>query len=111
MTAPAGEKTGRSMRLKLFVAGPTIRTERAIAQAQRICENNGAGGELIVIDVLEQPDLADQARILATPTLIKESPAPVRRAIGDLSDIGAVAAALGLDCEPSTQPPNGEASS
>ena len=53
-----------------------------------------------VIDVLTQPDLADEERILATPTLVKEDPAPVRRIVGDLSDTEQVLLGLALwPCE------------
>lgn len=73
--------------LKLYVTGQTPRTERAIQNLRRICEQSlGSQYQLFVIDVLEQPHLAEQERILATPTLIKELPPPVRRIIGDLSD-------------------------
>jgi circadian clock protein KaiB len=51
-----------------------------------------------VIDVLEQPQLAEDEKILATPTLIKQLPPPLRRVIGDLSDKEKVL--LGLDCWP-----------
>lgn len=83
--------------LKLFVAGHSQRSEAAIANLRRICDSKLAGQhELVVIDIVEQPDAANAARILATPTLIKESPLPVRRIIGDLSDRDKVIAGLGL---------------
>lgn len=83
--------------LKLFVAGHSPRSEAAIANLRRVCDSELAGHhELVVIDIVEQPDAADDARILATPTLIKESPPPVRRIIGDLSDRDKVMAGLGL---------------
>jgi circadian clock protein KaiB len=82
--------------LKLFVTGQTSRSSRAITNLRRICEE-GLGGEyeMIIIDVLERPQLAEDEKILATPTLIKELPPPVRRFIGDLSDTKQVL--LGLD--------------
>lgn len=83
--------------LKLFVAGHSERSEAAIANLRRICDSELAGHHrLVVIDILEQPDAADGARILATPTLVKESPLPMRRIIGDLSDRDKVIAGLGL---------------
>jgi circadian clock protein KaiB len=73
--------------LKLYVAGSTPRATTAIENLRRICENDLAGGyELQIIDVLEHPELAEQDKILATPTLIKQLPPPLRRVIGDLSD-------------------------
>lgn len=73
--------------LKLFVTGKTPRAELAIANIQKICDEE-LGGEytLDIIDVLEHPEAADDERILATPTLIKQLPPPLRRVIGDLTD-------------------------
>lgn len=85
--------------LKLYVTGRTPRSERAIMTLREICETELAGRyELVVIDVLEQPTLAENEKILATPTLIKELPPPLRRMIGDLSDKEKVL--LGLDLQP-----------
>jgi circadian clock protein KaiB len=82
--------------LKLFITGQTIRSGRAITNLRRILEKElGTGYELIIIDVLEQPQVAEHEKILATPTLIKEFPPPVRRIIGDLSDTKQVL--LGLE--------------
>src|SRR3954454_6067547 len=83
--------------LKLYIAGSSPRSQRAIANLQLICAEQLPGSELEVIDVLEQPHLAEGARIMATPTLIKELPPPVRRIIGDLSDAQQVL--LGLDLQ------------
>jgi circadian clock protein KaiB len=91
-------------RLKLFITGETSRSARAITNLRRICEEElGAEYELKIIDVLERPQLAEDERILATPTLIKEFPPPVRRIIGDLSDTKQVL--LGLELQ---QPRVGE---
>jgi circadian clock protein KaiB len=84
--------------LKLFVTGHTPRAERAIANLRRLCEEELEGCyQLEVIDVLEQPQLAEDDRILATPALIKQLPPPLRRVIGDLSDKEKVL--LGLDLQ------------
>lgn len=73
--------------LKLFVTGTSPRAEIAIQNLRRICETELNGEyELEVIDVLEHPQRAEDERILATPTLIKSLPPPLRRVIGDLSD-------------------------
>ncbi|MGH7618820.1 MAG: circadian clock KaiB family protein [Gemmatimonadaceae bacterium] len=73
--------------LKLFICGASPRAETAVANLRRLCENEIAGEySLEIVDVLEQPDLAEDAKILATPTLIKLLPPPLRRIIGDLSD-------------------------
>ena len=83
--------------LKLFITGQTIRSGRAITNLRRILEKElGTEYELIIIDVLERPQDAEHDKILATPTLIKESPPPVRRIIGDLSDTKQVLMGLEL---------------
>lgn len=83
-------------KLTLYVTGATQRSERAIANLRSICETQLEGEfELNVIDVLEHPQLAESEKILATPTLIRELPQPIRRIIGDLSDTEKVL--LGLD--------------
>ncbi|MDB4900539.1 MAG: kaiB [Gemmatimonadetes bacterium] len=75
------------------------RTGTAIANLRRICEQELEGQyELEIIDVLEFPDLAEDEKILATPTLIKSLPLPLRRVIGDLSDTEKVL--LGLQVRP-----------
>lgn len=90
--------------LKLYVTGGNSRAQQAIANLQRICEQELQGKyELEIIDVLENPQLAEDARILATPTLIKKLPLPLRRVIGDLSDKEKVL--LGLEVHPPLQPP------
>ena len=75
-------------RFKLYVTGQTSRSARAIANLRRICGEALAADdcEIVVIDVLEQPHLAEEDRVLVTPTLIKEVPPPARRVLGDLSD-------------------------
>ena len=97
--------------LKLYVTGKTPRTERAIANLRRVCDADLRGQyELQIIDVLEHPQLAEDDRILATPTLIKQLPPPLRRIIGDLSDKEKVL--LGLEVRPDvTITPSGGADS
>jgi circadian clock protein KaiB len=85
--------------LKLYITGTTPNSERAIANLRRLCEEElDVKYEVIVIDVLENPQLAEDEKILATPTLIKALPPPLRRVIGDLSDKEKVL--LGLDLKP-----------
>ena len=86
--------------LKLFVAGGDSRAQTAIANLRRICDEELPDQyELEIIDVLEQPDQAEEAKILATPTLIKQLPPPLRRVIGDLSNKDKLL--LGLEIQPS----------
>jgi circadian clock protein KaiB len=81
---------------RLFIAGQTPRARQAIDNISRICEERLPGQyEMVVVDVLEEPQLAEDERIIATPTLIKSLPPPLRRIIGDLSDTKKVL--LGLD--------------
>lgn len=85
--------------LKLYITGHTPRSERAIHNLRRICEVELRGQyDMKVIDILEQPQLAEDEKILATPTLIKALPPPLRRIIGDLSDTERVL--VGLDLLP-----------
>lgn len=82
---------------KLFVTGQTPRSEQAISNLRAMCEARLAGRhEIIVIDVLERPELAEEHRILATPMLLKEVPPPERRIIGELSVVEEVLQRLGL---------------
>lgn len=98
--------------LHLYVAGRTPRAERAIATLRRICERELADYEcdLEIVDVLAEPQQAEARKILATPTLIKEQPAPPRRIIGDLgADPAELLAALNLppmgpDAQPAPLP-------
>lgn len=85
--------------LRLFVTGGTVRSEQAIANLLSIVEDELADAyELEVVDVLERPQDAEDERIVATPTLIKQLPPPRRRVIGDLRDRQQVL--LGLDLIP-----------
>jgi len=73
--------------LRLYVTGMTPKSTRAIANVQKLCEEHLAGFyELEVIDIYQQPQLAKGDQIIATPTLIKKLPLPLRRLIGDMSD-------------------------
>lgn len=84
--------------LMLFVADRTPLAVAAIANAQQIVGRAEFADrfELSVIDVLECADQAEEARVVATPTLVKNSPLPKKRVIGDLSDTEMVIANLGL---------------
>ncbi len=82
---------------KLYIVGQTLRSQNAIANIQYICRHQLDGDyHLSIIDILEQPQIADQDKILATPTLVKAQPPPVRRVIGDLSESKKVLIGLGL---------------
>jgi len=82
--------------LKLYVIAQTPLSVRAIRNLEQICANELEGKYGIeVIDILEHPQLAEEDKIVATPTLMKALPAPVRTIIGDLSDHQKVL--MGLD--------------
>ena len=82
--------------LRLYVTGMTPRSTQAIARIKAICEEHLLGRyELEVIDIYQQPELAKGEQIIATPTLIKKLPLPLRRMVGDLSNKERVL--LGLD--------------
>lgn len=75
------------LKVKLFVAGNSVRSDKALKNLRdTLSELASEDFELSVIDILEHPNLAEDDFILATPTLIKFDPLPVRRIIGDLSD-------------------------
>jgi circadian clock protein KaiB len=82
--------------LRLYVAGTSERSTRAIRNAKQICDEHLAGRyELEVIDIFKQVDRARADQIIAVPTLIKKLPVPLKRFIGDLSDRDVVV--VGLD--------------
>ena len=88
--------------LRLYVAGASDRSRQAILRARQLCESELKGNyELQVIDVYQQPVLARDGQIVATPTLVRELPKPVRRLIGNLSDKAGLF--VGLALEPKTK--------
>ena len=85
------------IKLTLYVAGSTSQSERAIANIHRIVADLLTDNcEINIVDVLESPQTAERANVMATPTLIRELPTPERRAIGDLSDTKEVLKSLNL---------------
>ena len=89
----------RRYALRLYVAGMTPRSTRAIANIKAICEEELKGRyDLQVIDLYQHPALAEGEQIVALPTLIKRLPLPLRRMIGDLSNREQVL--IGLDLRP-----------
>lgn len=85
--------------LRLFIAGPSLLSQHAVAAVYRLCEHIGLDCDLVVVDVLQEPNQAEAEKILATPTLIKTEPPPVRRVIGDLSNPARLLAALNLTAD------------
>jgi len=98
-TRPAGKCV-----LRLYVAGATDRSHRAVLRARQLCETELQGNfELEVIDVYQQPILARDGQIVATPTLVREFPRPVRRLIGNLSNTSGLFVGLDLDTKGKTE--------
>jgi len=83
------------LRLRLYITGRTVRSETALENLHAIlAEHLEDHFELTIVDVLDSPQLAEDERILATPTLVKMSPSPVRKIVGDLSDAQLVLSVL-----------------
>ena len=83
--------------LRLFITGQTTKSRLAIDNLKRLCKQELEDRyELVVIDVLENPQMAEVEKIIATPTLIKDLPPPIRRVIGDLSNTEKVIVGLDL---------------
>lgn len=82
--------------LTLYVAGAGSRSSKTVANLRRICEQHLDGcHHLEVVDVRQNPQRAEDEMVLMTPTLVRQSPPPQRRVVGDLSDTEAVL--FGLD--------------
>jgi circadian clock protein KaiB len=93
-STPAKSKT---FNLRLYVAGQTAKSIRAVANLKVLCEQHLKGRYRIeVIDLLEHPQMARGDQIVAIPTLVIKLPQPVRKIIGDLSDTDRVLVGLAL---------------
>lgn len=101
--------TGSNHRFTLYVTGRTRRSERASTNLRELCRTRLPEGsyDIEVVDVLEHPSRAETDRVIATPTVIRTSPPPRRRVIGDLSISDQAAHALDL---PAPLRPAGEPS-
>jgi circadian clock protein KaiB len=85
--------------LRLYIAGMTPTSVRAIANVKNLCTHYLEGRyELKVIDIFRQPLLARGEEVIATPTLIKELPLPLRKLVGDMSDTARLL--IGIDLQP-----------
>jgi circadian clock protein KaiB len=84
--------------LKLYILGQSPASGRAVRNLQKICQENLKEDQynLDIVDIMENPEIAEESNIVAIPTLIKEQPEPARRIIGDLSDTDTVLAELGI---------------
>ncbi|OPY67071.1 MAG: Circadian clock protein KaiB [Syntrophorhabdaceae bacterium PtaU1.Bin034] len=85
--------------LRLYIAGTSAKSTRAINNLKKLCEEHLKDRyELEVIDIYQQPKLAEGEQIIAAPTLVKELPPPLRKFIGDLADMEKLL--VGLDLKP-----------
>jgi circadian clock protein KaiB len=83
--------------LKLYVAGQTPKSLAALSNLNKICKEHLQGRyKLQVIDLVKKPQLAQGDQILAIPTLVRKLPIPIRKIIGDLSDLEKVVVVLNL---------------
>jgi circadian clock protein KaiB len=83
--------------LRLYVTGATDRSSRAITNIRSFCERYLKGRyDLEVVDIYQQPSLAQTQEIIAAPTLVKSEPLPPKRLVGDFSDRGRLVAGLGV---------------
>lgn len=90
--------------LRLYVAGATAKSSHAIVNIKSVCEEHLKGRyDLEVIDIYQQPVLAKGDQIIATPTLVKKLPAPLRKFIGSLADKERIL--VGLDLKPVAEAP------
>lgn len=95
MTKPVLIAEDARLRVRLYVAGSAPNSVRAIANVNAMCSKHFECHEIEVIDLMVEPERAAADRIVVTPTLVKLSPAPQQRIIGDLSDADKLLAVLG----------------
>ncbi len=88
--------------LRLYIAGTTSKSVRAVANIKEICESSLKNRyDLEVVDIYQQPVLVKGEQIIAAPTLVKKLPLPLRKFIGDMSDTERIL--VGLDLRPKDQ--------
>lgn len=94
---PGSDSREETYLLRLYVSGSTSKSALAVENIKRICERHLKNRyDLEVIDIYQQPNLAREEQIVAVPTLIKRSPPPLRRLIGDMSNLQKVLVGLDL---------------
>ena len=95
--APTPPSEDKAYRLRLYVAGQTPKSVLALANLQQICEEHLQGRyEIDIIDLRQDPQLAQGDQILAVPTLVRRLPEPIKKIIGDLSNRERVLVGLDL---------------
>src|SRR5262245_18572520 len=100
-----GDSQARIHVLRLCISGMTPRSRRALVNLKQICDQYLEDNyELEVIDLYQQPELAVKNQVVATPTLLKTAPLPLRRMFGDLSDIRGLLQRLGISTKEAPSP-------
>jgi circadian clock protein KaiB len=94
-----GEKNGNKLELRLYVTKKTPKAEKMIDKLRDIFKELEKDYSLEVVNIVENPELAEKEKILATPMLERKLPPPVRRIVGELSDKEEVLVGLDLDEE------------
>lgn len=95
------ERAGEQYVLRLYVTGMTPQSTEAVACVKQVCESLLAGHyQLEVVDLYEHPERAIKEQVLASPTLVKEQPLPLRRLIGNLQDAERVEKGLRIPGSP-----------
>ena len=91
------QKDSTTYQLRLYITGATYHSMLAVKNIKALSEKYLKGScSLEIIDIYQQPQLATEMQIIATPTLIKLSPLPIKRLIGDMSDTRTVLASLNI---------------
>lgn len=103
-TSKSGDKSANERwELRLYTAGQTPKSLAAIRNLKKVCEEHLPGRyEIEVVDLLQNPRLAKDHQIIAIPTLVRKLPDPIRKIIGDLSDVDRTL--VGLDLRPRSSP-------
>jgi circadian clock protein KaiB len=101
---PTAKANEEKWELRLYTAGQTPKSLAAIRNLKKVCEEHLPGQyDIEVIDLLQNPRLAKDHQIIAIPTLVRKLPDPIRKIIGDLSDVDRTL--VGLDLRPRSSNP------
>jgi len=99
-TPQSKEARPKAYVLRLYITGQSSLSSASVRNLLHACQSHLDGQyDIQVIDICQQPELARAAQIVATPTLVKARPAPIRRLIGNLSDQEQLLAGLGIHNE------------
>lgn len=99
-------------RFRVYVVGGSARAEAAVSQFEALCADILSGGDYLidVVDVVRDPEAAEAARVIATPTVVREEPLPRRVVVGDLGAWDQVRAVLGISADARRRGPRVEPS-